>query len=65
MRPLKYMINQSDYFNTLNIYKKGHLELMKHLSILISASKTAKEEMTKQQIRFFNIIGITEERALS
>jgi hypothetical protein len=33
--------------------------------LLISASKTAKEEMTKQQIRFFNIIGITAERTLS
>jgi hypothetical protein len=33
--------------------------------LLISASKTAKEEMSKQQIRFFNIIGITTERALS
>jgi hypothetical protein len=33
--------------------------------LLISARKTAKEEMTKQQIRFFNIIGITAERALS
>ena len=33
--------------------------------LLISASRIAKEEMTKQQIRFFNIIGITAERALS
>ena len=31
----------------------------------LCASRTAKEEMSKQQIRFFNIIRITTERALS
>ena len=33
--------------------------------LLISASSTAKLEMSKQQVRFLNIIGITAERALS
>jgi hypothetical protein len=33
--------------------------------LLISASKTPKVEMAKQQARFFNITGITAERALS
>ncbi len=32
--------------------------------ILISASRSAKEVMLRQQIRFFKIIGITVERAL-
>ena len=32
--------------------------------LLISANRSAKEEMSKQQIRFFNIIGITAERGL-
>jgi hypothetical protein len=33
--------------------------------ILISASRSAKEELLRQQLRFFKIIGITAERALS
>ncbi len=50
----------------VNIYQTITLSQYLYAApLLISASKTAKEEMTKQQIRFFNIIGITAERALS
>ena len=50
----------------VNIYQSNALSQYLYAApLLISARKTAKEEMTKQQIRFFNIIGITAERALS
>jgi hypothetical protein len=50
----------------VNIYQSITLSQYLYAApLLISASKTAKVEMAKQQTRFFNIIGITAERALS
>ena len=49
----------------VNVYRSMTLSQFLYAPILVSASNTGKEEMIKQQIRFFNIIGITTERALS
>ena len=50
----------------VNVYQSITLSQYLYAApLLISASRTAKEEMSKQQVRFFNIIGITAERALS
>jgi hypothetical protein len=50
----------------VNIYQSITLSQYLYAApLLISARKTAKVEMAKQQTRFFNIIGITAERALS
>ena len=49
----------------VNVYQSITLSQYLYAApLLISASKTAKEEMMKQQSRFFNIIGITAARAL-
>ena len=49
----------------VNVYQSITLSQYLYAApLLISASRSAKEEMSKQQIRFFNIIGITAERAL-
>ena len=49
----------------INVYQSITLsQYLYAATLLISASKTAKEEMSKQQVRFFNIMGITAERAL-
>jgi hypothetical protein len=68
IKTLKYMVFKEEIL--VNIYQS--ITLSQYLShylyaapLLISASKRAKVEMAKQQTRFFNIIGITAERALS
>ena len=50
----------------VNVYQSITLSQYLYAApLLISASRSAKEEMLKQQTRFFKIIGITAERALS
>ncbi len=50
----------------VNVYQSISLSQWLYMApLLISASRTAKEEMKKQQSIFLNIIGITAERALS
>ena len=50
----------------VNVYQSITLSQYLYTTpLLISASSTAKEEMSKQQVRFLNMIGITAERALS
>ena len=50
----------------INVYQSITLRQYLYAApLLISASRIANEEMSKQQIRFLNIIGITAEKALS
>jgi hypothetical protein len=50
----------------VNVYQSITLSQYLYAApLLISASRSAKEEMLKQQARFFKIIGTTAERALS
>ena len=50
----------------VNVYRSITLSQFLYAStLLVSSSNLAKEEMVKQQIRFFNITEIAAERALS
>ena len=60
-----YLIKSLKEEILVNVYKSITLSQYLYAApLLISASRSAKEEMSKQQIRFFNIIGITAERGL-